>query len=68
MLLEATWQVFVLCCTIGLFLMWVLTLKKQIIGLIDENAKLKKALREKAAEQASGAKPREDNDAWGRKK
>jgi hypothetical protein len=67
-MLEATWQVFVLCCIVGLFLMWVMTLKKQIISLMEENGKLKKAMREKVAAEVGGTKIREGEATWGRKR
>lgn len=67
MIFEATWQVFVLCCTIGMFLMWVLNLKKQIVALMEENAKLKKMVRDKVAQEVGGTKIHEDPIIWGRK-
>jgi transposase len=67
MFAEASWQVFVLCLTIAMFLMWVMNLKKQIIALMTENEKLKKMIRDKVAAEAHGTKVHEDAAVWGRK-
>ena len=60
-------QVFVLCVIVGLFLCWVMTLKKQIIALMEDNARLKHKLKDKIVEELGGTTITKDQPSWARK-
>ncbi len=60
-------QVFVLCVIVGLFLCWVMTLKKQIIALMEDNARLKHKLKDKIADELAGTTITKDQPSWARK-
>lgn len=60
-------QVFILCLIIALFLSWVMTLKKQIVDLMEENKKLKAKLKEKITEELAGTAVTKDQPHWARK-
>jgi len=62
-----SFQVFVLCVIIALFLCWVMTLKKQIIALMEENKRLKHRLKDKLAEELAGTTITKDQPHWARK-
>lgn len=57
-------QVFILCLIIALFLSWVMTLKKQIVDLMEENKKLKAKLKEKIANELAGTSVTKDQPHW----
>lgn len=62
-----SFQVFVLCVIIGLFLFWVMTLKKQIIALLEDNKRLKGRLKDKLTEELAGTTITKDQPHWGHK-
>jgi regulator of replication initiation timing len=62
-----SFQVFILCCVIGMFLSWVMYLKKQIIALMEENQKLKAKAKEKLADELAGTSVTKDQPSWARK-
>ena len=62
-----TFQVFLLCVTIIMFLAWVMVLKKQIIALFEENKKLKEKLRDKVVSEIAGTSVKTDQPVWARK-
>ena len=62
-----SFQVFILCCVIGMFLAWVMVLKKQIIALMEENQRLKGKLKERIANELAGTSVTKDQPVWARK-